>query len=213
MKFDMAAFDLDGVMVAERSSWEWVHRHFGVDNSESLDAYCSGKIDDMEFMRSDIAMWKRKDPEVTLDKIRTILMGASIVNGARETVRQLKKAGVRTCIVSGGIDILADHIGGLCGVDRVMSNGLTADKNGKLLGEGILRVELRDKASALKGVMGEFGIEPERCAAVGNSWVDVSMFRASGYGIAFNPIDGETIKEADIVIESDDLRDILPCFE
>jgi len=213
MKFDMAAFDLDGVMVAERSSWEWVHRHFGVDNSESLTAYCSGKIDDMEFMRSDIAMWKRKDPEVTLDKIRSILLGASIVNGAKETVRKLKKAGVRTCIVSGGIDLLAEHIGELCGVDRVMSNGLTADKDGRLLGEGILRVKLRDKASALKGVMGEFGIEPERCAAVGNSWVDVSMFRASGYGIAFNPIDCETIKEADIVIESDDLRDILPCFE
>lgn len=213
MRFDMAAFDLDGVIVAERSSWEWVHRHFGVDNSDSLDAYCSGKIDDMEFMRSDIAMWKKIEPNVSLDRIKEILMGARIVKGAKETVGQLREAGVKTCIVSGGIDLLAEHIGDLCGVDRVMSNGLTADGNGRLLGDGILRVELRDKASALKSVMDQFGVRPEKCAAIGNSWVDVSMFKISGYGIAFNPIDAEAIRGADIVIESDDLRDILPCFK
>ena len=76
-----------------------------------------------------------------------------------------------------------------------------------------MRVELRDKASALRNIMDEFGVEPSRCAAIGNSWVDVSMFKISGYGIAFNPIDGETIKQADIVIESDDLRDVLACFD
>ncbi len=213
MRFDMAAFDLDGVIVAERSSWEWVHRHFGVDNSESLEAYCSGKIDDQEFMRSDIAMWKEIDPDISLAKIKEILMGARIVKGAKETVEKLREAGVKTCIVSGGIDLLAEHIGEMCGVERVMSNGLTADLNGRLLGDGILRVELRDKASALRSVMAEFGVRPERCAAIGNSWVDVSMFKIAGYGIAFNPIDAEAIKGADIVIESDDLRDILPCFE
>jgi len=212
MKFDMAAFDLDGVIVAERSSWEWVHRHFGVDNTESLAAYCSGRIDDREFMRTDIAMWMRKDPEVSLEKIRGILMGAQIVKGAKEAVASLRESGVRTCIVSGGIDLLAEHIGRVCGVEKVMSNGLTADVNGRLLGDGILRVELRDKASALKSIMGDFGVRPERCAAIGNSWVDVSMFRIAGYGIAFNPIDEQTVREADIVIQSDDLRDILPCF-
>jgi len=213
MKFDMAAFDLDGVIVAERSSWEWVHRHFGVDNSHSLEAYCSNKIDDMEFMRSDIAMWKSVDPEVSLARVKDILMKARIMKGSRETIQNLKKKGIKTCIVSGGIDLLADHIGTICGVDSVISNGLTADENGKLLGDGILRVELRDKASALRNIMDEFGVEPSRCAAIGNSWVDVSMFKISGYGIAFNPIDGETIKQADIVIESDDLRDVLACFD
>lgn len=210
MKFDMVAFDLDGVIVAERSSWEWVHRHFGVDNSHSLAAYCSGLIDDMEFMRSDIAMWKTADPDVDLAKIKSILLDARIVNGARETVQDLKSKGIRTCIISGGIDLLANHIGEICGIERVMSNGLTADSSGRLLGDGILRVELRDKASALKSVMDEFGISPERCVAIGNSWVDVSMFKISGMGIAFNPIDSESITGADVVVESDDLRDILP---
>lgn len=213
MKFDMVAFDLDGVIVAERSSWEWVHRHFGLDNSQSLEAYCSGRIDDAEFMRSDIAMWKKADPDINLEQIRKILLDAKIVNGARETIQHLKSMGLRTCIVSGGIDLLADHIGGICGVDRVISNGLTANANGRLLGEGILRVELRDKAGALKRIMDDFCVEPERCVAIGNSWVDVSMFKISGMGIAFNPIDSESITGADVVVESDDLRDILPHLE
>jgi phosphoserine phosphatase len=213
MKFDMAAFDLDGVIVAERSSWEWVHQHFGVDNSDSLAAYCAGKIDDMEFMRSDIAMWRKKNPDVCLSQIQEILMKAHIMKGSGETIRALKKKGVKTCIVSGGLDLLANHIGQVCGVDKVISNGLTADEDGKLLGEGILRVELRDKASALSAIIKEFGVEPERCVAIGNSWVDISMFNVAGYGIAFNPIDAQTITAADVVVESDDLRDILKYLE
>lgn len=209
MKYDMVAFDLDGVIVSGRSSWEWVHRHFGVDNTGNLDAFCEGEIDDMQFMRSDIALWKSRDPDVSLDMIRGILMGAHLTPGSAEAVAALRSKGMKTCIVSGGIDLLADHIGKLCGVDMVMSNGLTADTGGRLLGDGILRVELRDKAKALAAVLEEFDIPPERCAAVGNSWVDVSMFRMCGKGIAFNPIDAETIRWADVVVESNDLRDVL----
>ncbi len=210
MKYDMVAFDLDGVIVTERSSWEWVHRHFGADNSESLAAFCNGEIDDMEFMRTDIAKWMRINPGVTSSHIKEILMGAKLIEGAREAIQSIKSTGARTCIVSGGIDLLADHIGEICGVDRVISNGLRTDEQGKLIGDGILRVELRDKASALLSIAKDFDIDPAKCAAVGNSWVDVSMFEVCGLGIAFNPIDSKTITEADVVVESNDLRDILP---
>ena len=94
-----------------------------------------------------------------------------------------------------------------------MANGLAADESGKLTGEGILRVKLRDKASTLNQLLEEFGIAPEKCAAIGNSWVDISMFEIAKFGIAFNPIDGETITAADVTVESDDLRDILKYLE
>ena len=213
MKYDMVAFDLDGVIVAERSSWEWVHQHFGVDNSHSLKAFCDGKIDDHEFMRTDIAMWHEINPEVNLSHIKDILLKATINKGSVETIQALKEQGVKTCIISGGIDLLADHVGELCGVDKVMANGLVADDTGKLTGQGILRVKLRDKASIIRQMMDEFDVEPERCAAIGNSWVDISMFNAAKFGIAFNPIDGETITSADVTVESDDLRDVLEYLE
>ena len=213
MKYDMVAFDLDGVIVAERSSWEWVHKAFGVDNTPNLNAFCADEIDDLEFMRTDIELWKKIKPDVCLDDIRNILIDAVINNGAIEIIQTLKKQGIKTCIISGGIDLLADYIGEKCGVDKVMANGLAADESGKLTGEGILRVKLRDKASTLSQLLEEFNIPPEKCAAIGNSWVDISMFEIAKFGIAFNPIDGETITAADVTVESDDLRDVLEYLE
>jgi phosphoserine phosphatase len=213
MKYDMVAFDLDGVIVAERSSWEWVHRHFGVDNKEALDAFIDGKIDDFEFMRRDILLWLDKKPGLTLKDINEVLKGARVIKGSAETICALKEKGARTCIISGGIDLLADHIGADCGIDKVLANGLDADEDGRILGDGILRVELRDKASALRSVLEEFRISPENCAAVGNSWADVSMFKVAGFSIAFNPLDERTRNAADVVVESDDLKTILTYLE
>jgi phosphoserine phosphatase len=125
----------------------------------------------------------------------------------------LRTEGVKNCIISGGIDLLADRIGELCGIDRVMSNGLEADEAGRLMGEGILNVWLRDKGTALRTLLDDFGVAPEKCAAIGNSWVDVTMFEIAGLGMAFNPIDDQVVRAADIVLETDDLRDILPYLD
>jgi phosphoserine phosphatase len=210
MKYELVTFDLDGVIVEERSSWEWIHRHFGVDNDDALIAFIRGEIDDLEFMRRDIALWKDLKPDVGLDDITRILLKAPVIKGSAEAVSALRNMGVKTAIISGGIDLLADHIGLLCGIDRVIANGLVADEAGRLLGEGILNVELRDKGMALKTLLNEFGTEPSKCVAIGNSWVDVTMFDIAGLGIAFNPIDDRVVRAADVVVQSDDLRDVLP---
>lgn len=210
MKYQMVAFDLDGVIVEGRSSWEWIHRHFGVDNNDALEAFIRHEIDDMEFMRRDIALWKEIKPDITLDDITDILLKAPVIKGAKEAVSALKQEGVKTCIISGGIDLLADRIGERCGVERVMANGLVADESGRLQGEGILNVWLRDKGTALRALLDDFGVEPDKCAAIGNSWVDITMFEIAGLGLAFNPIDEQVVRAADVVVETDDLRDVLP---
>jgi phosphoserine phosphatase len=213
MKYKLVAFDLDGVIVSEWSSWEWVHKHFGVDNTCSLNAFIEGKIDDMEFMRRDIALWLGKNPNLNIKDIREILKKAPLTPGSVETMCELKKRGAKTAVVSGGIDLLADAIGAKCGIDKVMANGLVTDKKGKLLGDGILRVELWNKASALRQVMAFYKVKPEECAVVGNSWVDVTMFDIAGLGIAFNPTDEQTEEGADVIVKSDTLLDILPHLE
>lgn len=213
MKYKLVAFDLDGVIVAEWSSWEWVHKHFSVDNTCSLNAFIEGKIDDMEFMRRDIALWLGKKPDLNVKDIREILKKAPLTPGSAETMCEIKKRGAKTAVVSGGIDLLADAIGEKCGIDKVMANGLVTDKKGKLLGDGILRVELWNKAAALRQVLNFYKIKPEECVAVGNSWVDVTMFDIAGLSIAFNPTDEQTEEGADVVVKSDNLMDILPHLE
>jgi phosphoserine phosphatase len=58
-RYDLVAFDMDGVLVNYTSCWTWVHDHFRVTNEASLKAFIDGDIDDMEFMRRDIALWRR----------------------------------------------------------------------------------------------------------------------------------------------------------
>ncbi|MCK5037462.1 MAG: HAD hydrolase family protein, partial [Thermoplasmata archaeon] len=77
-------------------------------------------------------------------------------------------------------------------------------------GEGICRVPLLNKAKPLLQMLEDAGVKPEECAVIGNSVIDVPMFKVAGFSIAFNPIDEETIREGNVVIHSDDLRDILP---
>ena len=210
MRFKFIAFDLDGVLVAERSSWEWVHKHFGVNNEDGYHLFMEGEIDDMEFMRRDVEKWRSKDPQINTQTITDILKGAKLTKGSIETVRILKEGGVKTGIVSGGIDLIANDIGEQCGIDNIMANGVEADENGSLTGEGICRVPLLNKAKPLLQMLEDAGVQPEECAVIGNSVIDVPMFKVAGFSIAFNPIDEETIREGDVVIHSDDLRDILP---
>ena len=41
-KYDLVCFDMDGTLTKLRSSWCWVHQHFGVDNEPAYQAFCNG---------------------------------------------------------------------------------------------------------------------------------------------------------------------------
>ena len=205
----LVVFDMDGVLADIQSSWVYVHDHFGVNNDHSLYAYLRGEIDDLEFIRRDIHLWKDRDPEVSIDKIQRVLASVPLMPGATQVVRQLRESGLKTAIVSAGIDLLAERIVDELDIDHQLANGLIADSKGKLSGEGVLRVKLMDKGDAVAQVGRLFRVKPKDIVSVGNSHYDVSMFRRSGKGIAFRPSD-EGVKEgADAIVEGEDLSGIL----
>jgi phosphoserine phosphatase len=208
-KYGLVVFDLDGVLVEIKSSWEHVHHALGVDNEDGLAAYISGEIDDMEFMRRDIARWKGRKPGITVKDIEGMLSSVKLSTGAKETVRELKNHGIKCAIISGGIDILAERVGRECGLDYVYANGIACDSGGKLTGEGIPGVTLGKKDQTMQKLIDELKIPAERCVAVGDGIVDVCMFELAGLGIAFNPRDNYTRGGADVIIDKNDLREIL----
>lgn len=208
--YDLVAFDMDGVLVDHSSSWTWVHEHFKVDNEASLVDYIEGRIDDLEFMRRDIELWLGLKNDLRIQEIEEILRPLPVIQGIKATVEALHDRGMRCVIVSGGLDMAARRIAQENGFDDHIANSLACDREGRLTGEGVLRVELTDKRSALKRFQRRFGVPEHRTVAIGNSFVDVSMFTASGLSIAFNPIDDEVQRNADVVLRSRDLRDILP---
>jgi phosphoserine phosphatase len=208
-KLKLVAFDMDGVLLDYRSSWTWVHDHFGIDNRATVDAWVRGDIDEMEFMRRDICKWIAKHPGVSRKDIGRILEGIPVRKGIRLTVDALHAEGIKVVIVSGGIDIIASKIALDNNFDGFAANGLACDEEGCLTGEGLLNVEIQNKRAALERFMEDFQVGKSEVASVGDSFIDVAMFEVSRIGIAFNPSDESVIEKADVVIRSDDLSAVL----
>jgi phosphoserine phosphatase len=209
MPYKLVAFDCDGVLVDTASSWQYIHEHFGVNNEVSVQAYLRGDIDGPEFMRRDISLWTAKHPGITLDDIRAILDRIPPMKGLDELFRALHDCGCKAVIISGGLDILVDGLAERIGAHGSYSNGLEADRRGRLTGEGILRVEPKDKRGPLREAMKGLGLSKKDVAAVGDTAGDATMFSVSGLGVAFNPQDEVVRKKADRVVEEKDLRKLL----
>ncbi len=202
----MVVFDLDGVLVDIDSSWEMIHKAFGVDNEVNFQKHLKKEIDFEEFMRSDIRLWNK--PKI--DKIKKILNRAPLMLGAIETVKELKKAGYKIAIISSGISILAERVKEELGIDYAYSNKLLVGSDGRLTGEVMEEVPLLKKNIVLKKMGETEGIDSKQCVTIGDSKYDIPLFINSGLSIAFNPKDDLVREAADLVIEGTDLRKILP---
>ena len=209
MKYDLVCFDMDGVLTKLRSSWCWVHECFGVDNETAYKAYCNGEIDEPEFMRRDIGLWLAKKPDVTIDEITRLFQDMPLIGGIQETVACLKENGVRSVIVSGGIDRAALLIKNEFGFDDFAADELCTNPDGTLTGEGKLVVDLRDKGVTVRKFIEKYRTTPERTVSIGNSYTDIPMFKNTGMSIAFNPTDHYTSDAATYTVVSENIADVL----
>ena len=205
----LVAFDMDGTLVDVESSWAEVHHFFHDSNEAALQAFLHDEIDDLEFARRDVALWRLHEPRMGVRHLRGILDRVPLMPGAGELIRDLKERAVTTAIVSGGIDVLAERLGRTLGIDVVLANGFEVASDGRLLSPKI-RVPIKGKEGVLRQLQARLGIPPERTASVGNSEIDVGLFRASRIGVAFCPEDAEVRAHASHVVEERDLRGVIP---
>ncbi len=205
---DLVLFDMDGTLI-EGSSWEMVHAAFGVNNQANWERYQRGELNDHEFMRSDIALWTLEGRDVHVNEIESVLDKATYFEGAHEVIRSLSDKGIATCILSGGLDLLARRVCLELGIDMYVANGLRLKETGRLQGEGLSFVEINDKARTTREILRKLGTSKARTAAVGNSAYDVPMFRESHFGVAFNPSDPWVQRNARHVIPGPDMRPVL----
>ncbi|MBN2604163.1 MAG: HAD-IB family phosphatase [Candidatus Thermoplasmatota archaeon] len=208
----LVIFDMDGVIADTISSWKYIHNYFGCSNEKSVSQYLQGKITDEEFIKKDVSLWKENGRPIRKQKLTEILSRVSVMKGAKECVDFLKKYGVKTAIVSAGLDILAERLGKDLKIDYIFANGIKTDGNDFLTGEGIVRVRLMYKDKKIKELSEDLGIAFKNIAAVGNSCFDIPMMEICGFGIAFNPGDDCVKKEADVIVEGFDLSKIIPYF-
>lgn len=204
---------MDGTLVDVASSWAAVHDHFGERNDDGLRRFLAREIDDEEFIRTDVRIWQRHRPELHRDEISAILDRVPLIPGAEELFRGLRARGVRTAIVSGGLDLLARRVAAELSIDVALANGLRVRADGRLTGEGIVRVPVHGKEEVLAQLQRQLGFAPEETAAVGNTAADVGLFRRSRLGVAFLPEDETVRQESDRIVTERNLARLLEILD
>jgi phosphoserine phosphatase len=181
LEIKLAAFDLDGTILQHNSSWVAIHKHFRTEDkgAASLKLYTEGRIDYREFMRRDISSWPKG---VKRDEIEGILSGYKIRDDAPATLDGLRSRGIKTALVTSGIDILAEKVAAELRMDHWIANGFKFDRDGTVLPEGVGRVDPTRKDLAYKRLLSKVGIPCKRTIAVGDTIYDLAFLKSAAIG-------------------------------
>jgi phosphoserine phosphatase len=163
-----------------------------------------GEIDFFEALTQRVSMLKGLE----LDRAKKACAQLPFINGAKDTVTELKKMGYKVVVFSGGFSIATTPSRGVLGFDMDFSNILHS-KDGVLT--GLVGGEMMYSDS--KGVMIQkiqtlLGVSTQNTIAVGDGANDRSMFPYAAKKIAFCA--KLALKaEANIIIDDKDLTNIL----
>ncbi|MEE2647640.1 MAG: HAD-IB family phosphatase, partial [Candidatus Thermoplasmatota archaeon] len=187
---------------------------FGTDNAVNLTRFIRGEISDVEFMRSDIQMWKAVRNPIHQDELFRAYAGVALMPGARECVKHLQDAGVFVAIVSAGVDLFVSSIASMLKVDDWIANGFVFDEDGFLTDEGVCRLHASGKGAVIDRLLEMNGFEAKDCVSIGDSEMDLSMMVDGSRFIGFNPTrdsSREAFEDAGVpVVVVKDLTAILP---
>ena len=177
----LAAFDMDGTLLEEDSSWAALHRHFGTPERgvESLRLYTEGKIDYRQFMRRDISSWPK---DLTKSEIERILFKYKLRAEAPVVVRGLRKRSIDVAVVTSGIDILAERVAKDLGIRHTIANGLRFNSEGVLQPNGIGRVDPRRKDLAYHRLLSRLHMNSKQTIAIGDTIYDLAFLRSAKIG-------------------------------
>ena len=198
----LVVFDMDGTIIEPRSSWAMIHEHFGTDNTEMLQLYIDHKISDKDFVKADIQLWNSKSDKPVDEKyINSILDKAKPRKGAEELIANLHKANVKTIILSGGIQFLADKWARKWNMDGALANELIDDKDGNLT--AIIKSSGHNKGPVMEKMIEKYNLKKNEIAAIGDTMVDIPTFERAGLSVAVNTEDERVISKADYHLKGD----------
>jgi phosphoserine phosphatase len=142
----------------------------------------NGEIDFVGALTERVALL-RGLPESVLDEAAQCIR---LMPGAQALIATLRRAGVKTALVSGGFTVFADRVAAELGFDRVVANRLEI-AGGKLAGTVCPPIVTgATKRDTLVALAGEFDLALDETMAVGDGANDLPMLGTAGLGIAFH---------------------------
>lgn len=107
--------------------------------------------------------------------------------GSIELIKELKKAGLKIALVSGGFTYFANRVANELDIDFVTSNKLEESDSiltGKII-PPIINVDTKEKT--LLELCKKLDILPQQCIAIGDGANDLKMLKKSGLSVGYNP--------------------------
>ncbi|MBI2559225.1 HAD family phosphatase [Candidatus Woesearchaeota archaeon] len=212
-KYKLVCFDVDGTLIDNLTfSWQIFHDYFQTDKHRREDArnkFFSGEITYLQWAEHDINLWKEKNAKK--DDFFKAINHLRLMEGAMETLAELKKRKFKLAIISGSLNVILEKFIPNYGefFDDVFLSRIYFDKDGSISEVEATEFDMDAKALALKKIAEREKISLKECVFVGDYLNDLNIIKEAGLGIAFNCSYEELKKAADVVIEKKDLREIL----
>lgn len=201
----LAVFDFDSTLM-DGETIDFLAEPLGLkDKVASItEMAMRGEIDFFESLIMRVKLLEGLEEE----KVNKICHNLPYMPGAEETIKALKKDGIKVVVFSGGFRNATSWAKEILGFDADFSNTLHS-KDGILTGlVGGEMMFSHSKGDMLKRVQDILGITPQETMAVGDGANDLSMFKYAKTKVAFCA--KEVLKkEANIIIEEKDLTKIL----
>jgi len=201
----LAVFDFDSTLM-DGETIDFLAQELGIKDEVSTitEAAMQGELDFFESLQKRVALLSGLD----VKKVDDICHSLPYMNGAKETIAELKSMGMKVICFSGGFRNATSYAKDILGYDADFSNVLHS-RSGSLSGlvGGDMMFDF-SKGDMIVRIQNLLGISKEQTLVVGDGANDRSMFAHAGKRVAFCA--KEVLKkEANIIIEQKDLRLIL----
>jgi len=201
----LAVFDFDSTLM-DGETIDFFADELGIGKEVAFitEEAMSGRLDFFESLQSRVKLLKGLDFSV----VEKISQNLPYMNGAKQTIAELKKRGMTVVCFSGGFRTATSYAKDILGYDADFSNALH-QKDGKLTGlvggDMMFNFSKGDMLVRLQDILGVGRAETLVCGDGAN---DLSMFAHADTRVAFCA--REILqKEANIVIDEKDLTKIL----
>lgn len=201
----LAVFDFDSTLMdGETIDFFAEELGLGEEVGRITEEAMAGRLDFFESLQQRVGLLKGLDYKI----VEKISQNLPYMNGAVETIAELKKQGMKVICFSGGFRNATSHAMPILGYDADFSN-ILHQKDGKLTGlVGGDMMFSHSKGDMLVRLQNLLGITQEQTLVCGDGANDLSMFAHAGTRVAFCA--REILqKEANIIIDRKDLTEIL----
>lgn len=224
-KIKLIFFDIDGVLFdvvgynesskkVGKSSWSAIFDHAGIysEHERLKEMFIKGYFPSyMEW--TDEACRVLQKHGLTKEKFMKIINSRPLMNGAKETLNELRKRGYKTVLITGTFKALAEKAEKLLGLDNIIAHcDLIFDEKGRLKEWKLIPCDFEGKIEYFNKLAMKLNLSPQECAYIGDEVNDVAVLKKAGLSIAFNSSKKEVKEVAHIIIDKKDLREILKYF-